>query len=172
MRFILIYLLPSPPWTNPIDRSVQRFSRDLYVLDREVPDSLAFFLFTSLSLLTTLITITAVTPIFLAFLVPLAVVYFFFLHVYRPVMRDAKRLSSIATSPVFALFSETLVGCLRFYVPSRKRKLTTTTTTTWTVGGGAKCRPVSRPSARTTPRGGSPIGSQPRWIAPREWRLP
>ena len=57
-----------------------------------------------------IIVVAVITPIFIAFVVPFILVLYAFLMVYRPVMRDAKRLGSISLSPVYAQFSETLGG--------------------------------------------------------------
>lgn len=96
--------------TTPLGRILQRFSRDIWTLDFETPENIAFFLFTTLFVVTSFGTIVGVTPLFLAVLVPLLGVYVAVLQFYRPLMRDAKRVGSIVTSPVYSQFSETLGG--------------------------------------------------------------
>ena len=98
--------------TTPTGRILQRFAQDIKSLDSETGDFINFFLMTTLFVLTSIITIIYVTPIFAAFLLPLMLLYILALSIYRPVMRDAKRIASIATSPVYAHFSETLGGVL------------------------------------------------------------
>jgi ABC-type multidrug transport system fused ATPase/permease subunit len=51
-----------------------------------------------------------VTPWFGIAIIPLAVIYFYFLNYFREVSRETKRLESISRSPVYAHFSETLGG--------------------------------------------------------------
>lgn len=97
---------------TPTGRILQRFSQDIRTLDTETSENASFFLFTTLFVLVSLGTIIGVTPIFAAFLIPFLAVYFLMLNFYRPVMRDAKRIGSIVTSPVYAHFSETLGGVL------------------------------------------------------------
>lgn len=95
---------------TPTGRILQRFSADIRGLDHETSENASFFLFTTLFVLTSFGTMIFVTPIFAAFILPTAVIYVLALMVYRPVMRDAKRIGSIVTSPVYAHFSETLGG--------------------------------------------------------------
>lgn len=96
--------------TTPIGRIISRFSKDLYLIDTQLPMTISFFLFTSIFVLATIITIAVTTPPFLIAVPFLAWFYYRSLQRYRPIARDAKRLESISRSPVFAHFSETLGG--------------------------------------------------------------
>jgi hypothetical protein len=49
-------------------------------------------------------------PPFVGVLVPLLLVYLYMLRRFAPLSRDIQRLESISRSPIFAQFSETLVG--------------------------------------------------------------
>ena len=96
--------------TTPIGRIVSRFSKDMYSIDQEVLEFGDFFIFMSAMLLGSFAIIAAVTPWFVAVLVPLALVYLRFVYFFRAISRESKRLESIARSPVFAHYSETLGG--------------------------------------------------------------
>lgn len=96
--------------TTPLGRILSRFSKDIYSIDLELADMLDFFLFCTLQVLTSLGTILFVTPWFGVAVIPLGFVYFRILNFFRAVSRETKRLDSIARSPVFAHFSETLGG--------------------------------------------------------------
>lgn len=96
--------------TTPIGRIISRFSKDLHLMDDELVNYLDFFFFTSLFVFATLVTITFVTPWFgLAALVAF-VVYVVIINYFRHVSRESKRLESVARSPVYAHYSETLGG--------------------------------------------------------------
>ena len=63
--------------TTPQGRIMNRFSKDISGVDDMVPRSLTSFLRTFLSVFGTLFAITYATPMFLAVIVPLGVLYFF-----------------------------------------------------------------------------------------------
>jgi ABC-type multidrug transport system fused ATPase/permease subunit len=58
----------------------------------------------------TLILIAASTPVFVALIVPLGVVYLYIQRYYLRTSRELKRLDSISRSPIYAHFQETLGG--------------------------------------------------------------
>ena len=58
----------------------------------------------------TLGTIVAATPWFAVGMIPIMGIYVHFVRFFMPVARECKRLESIARSPVFAHYSETLGG--------------------------------------------------------------
>ena len=92
--------------TTPLGRILSRFSKDLYSIDLELSDYFDFFLWCTLSVVTSLGTIMFVTPWFGIAVVPLGFLYFKFLNYFREVSRETKRLDSISRSPVYAHFSE------------------------------------------------------------------
>nr|XP_013004976.1 canalicular multispecific organic anion transporter 2 isoform X2 [Cavia porcellus] len=96
--------------TTPSGRILNRFSRDIYVIDELLaPTILMLFnsLYTSLSIL---VIIVASTPLFLVVIVPLAVFYGFVQRFYVATSRQLKRLESISRSPIYSHFSETVTG--------------------------------------------------------------
>jgi len=103
--------------TTPTGRILSRFSKDMYAIDLEMSDYLDFFLFCSLTVAVSLITISVITPWFAIAIIPLAFIYVKVLNYFREVSRETKRLDSISRSPVFAHFSETLggLGTIRAY---------------------------------------------------------
>ena len=96
--------------TTPTGRIVSRFSKDVHSMDEELSNFFDFFLFCSLYVVATLATIGGVTPYFLIAVVPILVVYIIVMNRFRNVSRESKRLESVARSPVYAHFSETLGG--------------------------------------------------------------
>ncbi|KAI8865425.1 hypothetical protein GQ42DRAFT_151769 [Ramicandelaber brevisporus] len=96
--------------TTPIGRIINRFSKDHDALDNTLTDAIRMFLATLASVVSTFIFIGVIMPVFFAVLVPLLVVYWFAAQFYRSTSREIKRLDSITRSPLFAHFSETLMG--------------------------------------------------------------
>ncbi|CAO2644874.1 ATP-binding cassette sub-family C member 3, partial [Lemmus lemmus] len=96
--------------TTPSGRILNRFSKDIYVIDEVLaPTILMLFncFFTSIS---TLVVIVASTPLFIVVVLPLAVLYGFVQRFYVATSRQLKRLESISRSPIFSHFSETITG--------------------------------------------------------------
>eukprot|EP00548_Thalassiothrix_antarctica_P012304 CAMPEP_0194159732 /NCGR_PEP_ID=MMETSP0152-20130528/78003_1 /TAXON_ID=1049557 /ORGANISM="Thalassiothrix antarctica, Strain L6-D1" /LENGTH=1449 /DNA_ID=CAMNT_0038869347 /DNA_START=172 /DNA_END=4521 /DNA_ORIENTATION=- len=103
--------------TTPTGRILSRFSKDLYSIDLELTDCIDFVISCTLTVLTSLVTIVFVTPLFGIAIIPLLWIYIRALNYFRNVSRETKRLDSISRSPVFAHFSETLggLGTIRAY---------------------------------------------------------
>ena len=77
---ILVNVMHSPMSffeTTPLGRIVNRFSKDISTIDDKVPMSLSSFLRTFCAVLGTIVAISFATPIFLAVIVPLGIVYVF-----------------------------------------------------------------------------------------------
>uniref|UniRef100_A0A4W5QXV8 ABC-type glutathione-S-conjugate transporter n=1 Tax=Hucho hucho TaxID=62062 RepID=A0A4W5QXV8_9TELE len=70
--------------TTPIGRVINRFSKDIYVIDEALPSTVLMFLGTFFSSLSTMIVIVASTPIFAVVIAPLA-----FIYIFVQVLRDA-----------------------------------------------------------------------------------
>lgn len=63
--------------TTPIGRLINRFSKDIYVIDEALPATVLMLLGTVFVSLSTIIVIVSSTPIFLVIIVPLAFIYVF-----------------------------------------------------------------------------------------------
>ncbi|XP_054157840.1 multidrug resistance-associated protein 1-like isoform X1 [Oppia nitens] len=96
--------------TTPIGRIVNRFSKDIDILDTLMQMSLRILLNTTLSVLATIIIITIETPLFIAVFVPIFIIYYLIQKVYIITSRQLKRLESITRSPIYTHFSETING--------------------------------------------------------------
>ncbi|XP_050979759.1 ATP-binding cassette sub-family C member 3 isoform X2 [Labeo rohita] len=96
--------------TTPIGRIINRFSKDIYVIDEVLPSTTLMFLGTFFASLSTMIVIVCSTPIFTVVIVPLAVIYFFVQRFYVATSRQLKRLESVSRSPIYSHFSETITG--------------------------------------------------------------
>uniref|UniRef100_A0A8C5WMM8 ABC-type glutathione-S-conjugate transporter n=1 Tax=Leptobrachium leishanense TaxID=445787 RepID=A0A8C5WMM8_9ANUR len=96
--------------TTPIGRIINRFSKDIYVIDEVIPQTILMFLATFFSSLSTMVVIIASTPLFAVVIIPLAFVYFFVQRFYVATSRQLKRLESVSRSPIYSHFSETITG--------------------------------------------------------------
>uniref|UniRef100_A0AAQ6A569 ATP-binding cassette, sub-family C (CFTR/MRP), member 3 n=1 Tax=Amphiprion ocellaris TaxID=80972 RepID=A0AAQ6A569_AMPOC len=96
--------------TTPIGRIINRFSKDIYVIDEALPATVLMFLGTFFVSLSTMIVIVSSTPIFAVVIAPLAFVYIFVQRFYVATSRQLKRLESVSRSPIYSHFSETITG--------------------------------------------------------------
>ncbi|KFP32343.1 Canalicular multispecific organic anion transporter 2, partial [Colius striatus] len=96
--------------TTPTGRIINRFSKDIYVIDEVIPPTILMFLGTFFTSLSTMIVIVASTPLFAVVIVPLAILYFFVQRFYIATSRQLKRLESVSRSPIYSHFSETVSG--------------------------------------------------------------
>ncbi|KFP36442.1 Canalicular multispecific organic anion transporter 2, partial [Chlamydotis macqueenii] len=96
--------------TTPTGRVINRFSKDIYVIDEVIPPTILMFLGTFFTSLSTMIVIIASTPLFAVVIVPLAILYFFVQRFYVATSRQLKRLESVSRSPIYSHFSETVSG--------------------------------------------------------------
>ena len=96
--------------TTPTGRILNRFTSDLDVVDAKIPQQLKAFLSCITMIIGTFTVVTGTTPLFLVPLVPISVCYGFLQVYFTRTRRQVKRLESIAKSPIFSHFSETIVG--------------------------------------------------------------
>ena len=96
--------------TTPLGRILNRFSKDMYVIDETIPRSIRTFIFVLLSVVNTLIVVTVATPYFLIVIVPLLALYLVVQRIYVSTSRQLKRLESVSRSPIYSHFQETLNG--------------------------------------------------------------
>ncbi|KAI9225298.1 MAG: P-loop containing nucleoside triphosphate hydrolase protein [Piptocephalis tieghemiana] len=96
--------------TTPLGRIINRFSRDVDTLDSTISDNWRMFLLTFFQVLSVIILISCIFPLFLVPVVPMFGIYWYAQGYYRSSSRELKRLDSLTRSPLLAHFSETLTG--------------------------------------------------------------
>nr|XP_039264358.1 multidrug resistance-associated protein 1-like [Styela clava] len=108
--------------TTPLGRIVNRFSKDIYIIDEILPQTVRMWLQCAFSVIFTLIVIIASTPIFAAVIVPIGILYFFAQRFYVSTSRQLKRLESVTRSPIYSHFGETVSGVslIRAYQQSER----------------------------------------------------
>ena len=68
--------------TTPLGRIVNRFAKDMYTVDETIPNTISQFVMCALEVLAIIVAITISTPIFLAAVVPLGLVYYYIQKYY------------------------------------------------------------------------------------------
>lgn len=96
--------------STPVGRILQRFSRDVESVDIHLQWSFDAAVHSFLNVAISLFLIIVVLPISILFLVPILWICYRIQNDYRRVAREVKRLDSLARSPRYAHFKETLQG--------------------------------------------------------------
>lgn len=96
--------------TTPLGRVINRFSKDVYVVDETLPASFRSFMATFMQVVSILVVITMSTWQFLAVIIPVGFLYTYVQRFYVATSRQLKRLESVSRSPIYAHFGETLSG--------------------------------------------------------------
>uniref|UniRef100_A0A6T8KKU6 ATP-dependent transporter ycf16 n=1 Tax=Hemiselmis andersenii TaxID=464988 RepID=A0A6T8KKU6_HEMAN len=96
--------------TTPTGRVLNRFSTDQYTADNELRQTIQMMLMCLMRVACVGIVILWVTPAFVVCVIPMGFVYWKVQKFYRQSSREIKRLESVAKSPIFAEFSQTVTG--------------------------------------------------------------
>ncbi|XP_062546111.1 multidrug resistance-associated protein 1 isoform X14 [Armigeres subalbatus] len=96
--------------TTPVGRILQRFSKDVDVLDTDLPDLVTDFVICGVEVVATLVVISISTPIFAAVIVPIGILYYAVQRFYVATSRQLKRLESVSRSPIYSHFGESIQG--------------------------------------------------------------
>ncbi|HTU63515.1 MAG TPA: ABC transporter transmembrane domain-containing protein, partial [Polyangiales bacterium] len=107
--------------STPTGRILNRFARDLEVVDDELSWSIEQACRTAANLLATLFLILSVVPMLLVLALPVFVVYHRVQRDFRRSAREARRLESIARSPRYAQFKEVVTGLDVIHAFGRER---------------------------------------------------
>ncbi|XP_067661101.1 multidrug resistance-associated protein 1-like [Haliotis asinina] len=96
--------------TTPLGRIINRMSRDVETIDNTLPMIVRMFVSTLANVLGTIAIISINTPLFIAVMIPLLILYYFIQNFYIPTSCQLKRIESVTRSPVYIHFSETITG--------------------------------------------------------------
>ncbi|KAI8853982.1 ABC transporter type 1, transmembrane domain-containing protein [Chytridium lagenaria] len=97
---------------TPIGRIVNRFTKDIQAVDMQVGGSFGNVIYNMVLILFTIAAISLVVPQLLIAMIPIAFVYFLVAQFFIKTSRSLKRIDSVARSPIFTHFSETLSGVM------------------------------------------------------------
>ncbi|XP_053766774.1 ATP-binding cassette sub-family C member 3 isoform X2 [Desmodus rotundus] len=96
--------------TTPSGRVLNRFSKDIHVIDQVLGPTILMLLSSFSICISTLVIIVVSTPLFTVVILPLAAFYIFVQRFYVATSRQLKRLESVSRSPIYSHFSETVTG--------------------------------------------------------------
>ncbi|XP_047368145.1 multidrug resistance-associated protein 1 isoform X4 [Vespa velutina] len=96
--------------TTPSGRILNRFGKDVDVIDNVLPPNIRAWLFCLASVIATLFVISFSTPEFVSVIIPIGLIYYFIQRFYVATSRQLKRLESISRSPIYSHFSESVTG--------------------------------------------------------------
>ncbi len=117
---------------TPIGRIMNRFSKDVDVVDNQLADAVRMAANTIASVAGAVILITILTHYFVIAVAVVLVFYFFGALFYRSSAREVKRLDAILRSSLYSHFSETLSGSPRSAPTARPRRSFARTRSAWT----------------------------------------
>ncbi|XP_031350249.1 multidrug resistance-associated protein 1 isoform X4 [Photinus pyralis] len=95
---------------TPSGRIIARFSKDVDVMDTNLPMYFSDGTYCFFEVLATLFVISYTTPIFIAVILPIGIVYYLVQRFYVATSRQLKRLESVSRSPIYSHFGETVTG--------------------------------------------------------------
>ncbi|XP_065487768.1 multidrug resistance-associated protein 1-like isoform X2 [Caloenas nicobarica] len=96
--------------TNPVGQIINRFTKDLFIVDVRFHYYLRTWLNCTLEVIGTILVITSASPLFVVVVIPLGYLYFTIQRYYIASSRQMRRLAGASHSPVISHFSETLAG--------------------------------------------------------------
>ena len=96
---------------TPVGRIVNRFSSDISEIDGELGFFLQMCVEQAFYLCGQVVIMCVSLPWFTLILVPLGIANYWIQRLYRISSRELKRISSVARSPIYEHFTETLSGC-------------------------------------------------------------
>jgi len=96
--------------TTPLGRILNRFQMDMQKVDVQLSSTIGSMMLYLFQLLGTLVLLCLSSPLILASVPFLGVIYYKVAAYYRASSRELQRLDSVSKSPVYAAFSEALAG--------------------------------------------------------------
>ncbi|CAG5118189.1 unnamed protein product [Candidula unifasciata] len=116
--------------TTPLGRVINRFSRDVDMIDSSMAKLVRMFCQQLFTVLSVIVVMTYTTPVFLAAAIPILFIYYLVQKFYVPCSRQLRRNESTTRSPIYSHFTETISGATsiraydvveRFALESQKR---------------------------------------------------
>ncbi|KAM7180183.1 multidrug resistance-associated protein 1-like isoform 2-T2 [Macrochelys suwanniensis] len=96
--------------TNPVGQIINRFTKDMFIVDLRFHYYLRTWLNCTLDVIGTILVIMSASPLFILVVIPLGYLYFIIQRYYIASSRQIRRLAGASHSPVISHFSETLLG--------------------------------------------------------------
>ncbi|XP_035948562.2 multidrug resistance-associated protein 1-like isoform X1 [Halichoerus grypus] len=96
--------------TNPIGQIINRFTKDMFIIDIRFHYYLRTWVNCTLDVIGTVLVIGGALPLFILGVIPLVFLYFTIQRYYVASSRQIRRLTGASRSPIISHFSETLSG--------------------------------------------------------------
>lgn len=96
--------------TTPVGRILNRFSKDINALDNVLPDLLLLFVSQVCTVFGNIVVISISSPLYLAVIVPIFIMYYLIQRFYVATTRQLARLESVTRSPIYSHFGESISG--------------------------------------------------------------
>ncbi|KAJ3361542.1 hypothetical protein GGF31_002219 [Allomyces arbusculus] len=96
--------------STPIGRVLNRMSKDIQTVDREVIFYLTGTSWAGFSVLLVIGVVTVILPAFIIFVLPVVFMYRSISQLYLATSRELKRIESTTRSPIYSCFEETAAG--------------------------------------------------------------
>ena len=109
---------------NPVGRVINRFSQDMNNLDELLPFYIFMVCHYAAPAVATILLAAITTPLLIIPVLLALPIFYFFSKVYFTSATDIKRLMSVASSPIYSHFSNTLEGLRNIRVYGRQKDFT------------------------------------------------
>jgi len=96
--------------TNPTGRIINRCTKDVSEMDKNIADSTRMFATSLLTLLSTCVLMGAVSPLLLPFIAVVMLIFYFLYLYFQSSVRETKRLESVSYSPLYSSFTDGIAG--------------------------------------------------------------
>ena len=96
--------------TNPKGRIVNRFAKDIDMVDSSIPLTFAALMRLGLGVVGTIMVICSTIPWFIAIIIPIAFLYYMVQRFYVSSSRQLRRIESSTRSPIYSWFGESVSG--------------------------------------------------------------
>lgn len=96
--------------TTPLGRIMNRFSKDVDVVDNVLPMTMRMWILMFFNVVAVVFVISLSTPIFMTVVIPIGIIYYFIQKFYVSTSRQLKRIESVTRSPIYSHFSESITG--------------------------------------------------------------
>ena len=108
--------------TTPVGRIINRFSKDMDEVDLMIPTHIKDILSDLFSVLGTLFVVCYATPIIIAAVIPLVLIFFFIQSSYLATSRQLKRMINVTRSPINSSLTESFSGAptIRYLISEKQ----------------------------------------------------
>ena len=108
--------------TTPLGRILNRFSKDIDMVDVTIPAQLRSIMSTLLTVVGTVVVICYTSPIFIVIVIPIGCVFWLVQRIYIKTARQVERLESVTRSPIYREIQQHLTPEIEVHIPYAGRE--------------------------------------------------